>query len=208
MSNSRATILPIDTALPVQEMTSICCNAWEQGLLSGFNGNASLRLNSEPECCCITRSGAAKGLLTAKDCCIVALANGQVLYGGPPSTETAMHLAVYRACPNCQAILHTHPRHLLALSLHLADRMEDFLRLPLFEAEVWRAKLGFTTALPPGSEALAQAVASAAAEKNAVWMTGHGLCATGKSLAEALCITEELEHLAHIQLLQLTRSHY
>ena len=34
-------------------------------------------------------------------------------------------------------------------------------------------------------------------------MAGHGLCSTGATLAEALCLTEELEHLAAIQLLSL-----
>ena len=108
---------------------------------------------------------------------------------------------IYRSRPDCNAILHTHPRRLLALSLRLAGRHEDFLRLPLFEADVWRAKLGFAPALPPGTTDLAEAVAEAAQGKDAVWMAGHGLCCLGRSLGDALCLAEELEHLAALQIL-------
>lgn len=186
----------------VEEFRSVCRDAWKQGLLSGCNGNASRRLGgSAPELACVTRSGAAKGRLTAADCCLMDISSGATVSGGPASTESGMHLAIYRARPDCNAILHTHPRRLLALSLRLAGRQEDFLRLPLFEAEVWRAKLGFAPALPPGTNELAEAVALATSDKDAVWMAGHGLCCLGRTLAEALCLAEELEHLAALQIL-------
>ena len=152
---------------------------------------------------CITRSGAAKGRLTAADCCLMDAGTGGVLLGGPPSSESAMHLAVYAARPRCRAIVHVHPRHLLALSLRCPP--EAMLRLPLFEADVWRARLGFAPALPPGGAELAQAVGRAAAERPAVWMAGHGLCCAGEDLTGALALAEELEHLAAMQLLTLDK---
>lgn len=235
------TILPfvVEELMPrvVENMRSVCRDAWEQGLLSGCNGNASCRLPAPYDTIvCLTRSGAAKGRLAPQDCCLVDLHSATTLYGGPASTESGMHLAIYRANPHCKAILHTHPRRLLALSLRLESgqpcslsggqnggqsddqegglpdvqkngqpgSLEDFLRLPLFEADVWRARLGFAPALPPGTTELADAVAKASLEHPAVWMAGHGLCGTGESLAEALCLTEELEHLAAIQLLSMS----
>ncbi len=191
----------------VEEIRDVCRDAWTQGLLSGCNGNASRRLPAPHEgIACLTCTGAAKGRLAPQNCCLVEIANAAPLYGGPASTESGMHLAIYRAKPQCGAILHTHPRRLLALSLRLEkedDGLEDFLRLPLFEADVWRARLGFAPALPPGTAELADAVARASLDHPAVWMAGHGLCSTGATLAEALCLTEELEHLAAIQLLSM-----
>ncbi|MBB5144087.1 class II aldolase/adducin family protein [Desulfovibrio intestinalis] len=219
------TILPFvaEELMPrvAEDMRSVCRDAWEQGLLSGCNGNASCRLPAPYDTIvCLTRSGAAKGRLAPQDCCLVDLHSATPLYGGPASTESGMHLAIYRAKPHCKAILHTHPRRLLALSLRLESGqsgdqkgglpdglpnvLKDFLRLPLFEADVWRARLGFAPALPPGTTELADAVAKASLEHPAVWMSGHGLCGTGESLAEALCLTEELEHLAAIQLLSMS----
>ena len=191
----------------VEEIRDVCRDAWTQGLLSGCNGNASRRLPAPHEgIACLTCTGAAKGRLAPQNCCLVEIASAAPLYGGPASTESGMHLAIYRAKPQCGAILHTHPRRLLALSLRLEKEdsgLEDFLRLPLFEADVWRARLGFAPALPPGTKELADAVARASLDHPAVWMAGHGLCSTGATLAEALCLTEELEHLAAIQLLSL-----
>ena len=191
----------------VEEIRDVCRDAWTQGLLSGCNGNASRRLPAPHESiACLTCTGAAKGRLALQNCCLVEVESAAPLYGGPASTESGMHLAIYRAKPQCGAILHTHPRRLLALSLRLEkeeEGLEEFLRLPLFEANVWRARLGFAPALPPGTKELADAVASASLDHPAVWMAGHGLCSTGATLAEALCLTEELEHLAAIQLLSL-----
>ena len=191
----------------VEEMRGVCRDAWTQGLLSGCNGNASRRLPAPHEgIACLTCTGAAKGRLAPQNCCLVEIAGAAPLHGGPASTESGMHLAIYRAKPQCGAILHTHPRRLLALSLRLEkeeEGLEEFLRLPLFEADVWRARLGFAPALPPGTKELADAVARASLDHPAVWMAGHGLCSTGATLAEALCLTEELEHLAAIQLLSM-----
>ncbi len=191
----------------VEEMRDICRDAWTQGLLSGCNGNASRRLPAPHESiACLTCTGAAKGRLAPQNCCLVEIESAAPLHGGPASTESGMHLAIYNAKPQCEAILHTHPRRLLALSLRLEKEgqgMEEFLRLPLFEANVWRARLGFAPALPPGTTELADAVARASLDHPAVWMAGHGLCSTGATLAEALCLTEELEHLAAIQLLSM-----
>ena len=191
----------------VEEIRDVCRDAWTQGLLSGCNGNASRRLPAPHEgIACLTCTGAAKGRLAPQNCCLVEIASAAPLYGGPASTESGMHLAIYNAKPQCGAILHTHPRRLLALSLRLEKEgqgLEEFLRLPLFEADVWRARLGFAPALPPGTKELADAVARASLDHPAVWMAGHGLCSTGATLAEALCLTEELEHLAAIQLLSM-----
>ena len=193
---------PCVPASMAENFRAVCRDAWKQGLLSGCNGNASQRLgDTTPNLICITRSGASKGRLTAADCCLMDVNTGAAVLGGPASTESGMHLAIYRARPDCSAILHTHPRRLLALSLRLAGRHEDFLRLPLFEADVWRAKLGFAPALPPGTAELAEAVAQAASGKDAVWMAGHGLCCLGRTLGDALCLAEELEHLAALQIL-------
>ena len=207
MSNQQQTAPCGDGQLAVpaqmaENFRAVCRDAWKQGLLSGCNGNASQRVgNHAPNLVCITRSGASKGRLTTADCCLMDVNTGAAVLGGPASTESGMHLAIYRTRPDCTAILHTHPRRLLALSLRLAGRHDDFLRLPLFEADVWRAKLGFAPALPPGTTDLAEAVAEAAKGKDAVWMAGHGLCCLGHSLSDALCLAEELEHLAALQIL-------
>lgn len=204
-----------------EELRRVCRDAWRGGLLSGCNGNASLRLESASGAeatglLCMTRTGAAKGRLTPADICLLDAASGRCLANGPASSEAAVHLALYASRPECRAVLHSHPRHLLALSLAGRARgaTEGFLlRMPLYEADTWRARLAFAPALPPGTRELADAVAAAAATLppapaggaagGAVWLERHGLCCFAPSLSLALTMSEELEHLAAIQLLAL-----
>ncbi|WP_301188141.1 class II aldolase/adducin family protein, partial [uncultured Desulfovibrio sp.] len=154
-----------------EELRRVCRDAWRGGLLSGCNGNASLRLESAAgaetdSLLCMTRTGAAKGRLTPADVCLLDARSGHCLANGPASSEAAVHLALYASRPECRAVLHTHPRHLLALSLagRAQGTTEEFLlRMPLYEADAWRVRLAFAPALPPGTRELADAVAAAAA---------------------------------------------
>ena len=196
------TPLSSEAAASWQTLTQLCRDAWQVGLLRGFNGNASVRLPDDTML--ITRSGCAKGRLREGDACVQA-PDGALLHGGPASSEGRMHLAIYAALPQTRAVLHTHPPRLLALSLRLAAKegenwREAFLSLPLFEARMWRQRLAFAPALPPGTPELARAVAQAAQTAPAVWMEGHGLCCHGENPAFCLDLSEHLEHLAGIQL--------
>lgn len=194
---------PLFSMKPYLSIRQACRAAWQRGLLSGFNGNVSLRQGSAFH---ITCSGAAKGFLRPEDVALVSLqtpdhAPGQLLEGGRPSSEMPMHLAVYAAAPETCAIVHCHPRHLLALELKVG--LEDFLCLPLFEADMLRARLAVAPALPPGSQALAEAVGEAARHAEAVWMSRHGLTCRAQTLLAAVALAEELDHLAAVQLLAL-----
>ncbi|WP_051257833.1 class II aldolase/adducin family protein [Desulfovibrio cuneatus] len=188
-------------------LNDMCHVAWQRGMLAGFNGNASCLLevtgNAEETAqqVLITRSGAAKSHLGLEDVSAVALENGTLLHGKAASTEAGMHLAIYKACPTTRAVLHTHPPHLLALGLRLPP--EQRLTLPLFEADAFRAKLAFVPALPPGSAALAEAVAQASKTHPAVWLEGHGLVTHGPDATTLTPLAEELEQLAKVQLMTL-----
>ena len=119
----------------VRELAEVCREAWHGGMLAGCNGNASCRWQSpEGERIVITRSGAAKGRLTLRDLCVLDARSGATLYGGPSSSEGLMHLEVYAARPQCGAILHTHPRRLLALALKLEVALAAELPGQLFQA--------------------------------------------------------------------------
>ena len=76
------------------------------GLTIATWGNISLRSG---ESVFITPSGMDYAALLPEDITEVALADGRVLSGERrPSTETALHLAVYAARPEAGAIVHTH----------------------------------------------------------------------------------------------------
>ncbi len=186
------------------EMRELCHNAWQRNLLSGFNGNVSLRVG---EHIAITRSGAAKGYLQERDVCLLD-AIGQVVEMADEdvcaSSEGFMHVQIYAQRPDVQAVVHCHPRHLLALEMKLggAERTA-FLHMPVFEADLLRSRLGFVADFSPGTQALAEAVGMCSVRHDAIWMSCHGLTCVGKTGIEALALAEELDHLAALQLLAL-----
>ena len=180
-----------------------CCReAWEAGLMAGFNGNVSTRaaspMHEHSAVCLITRSGAAKARLDPADFALLALPDGKHIQGPQASTESAAHLGIYAACPDTAVIIHVHPPYLLALSLVLPP--EKRLVLPLPEADSYRNRIAWTPFFPPGSRELGQAVAEAAKMHPAVWMERHGLVVHGPNLACCLSLAEELEQLAKVQL--------
>lgn len=181
-----------------EQLRHSCHTAWERRLLSGFNGNVSLRYG---EHCLITCTGAAKGSLQYDDIALVHIESGQTVAGGKPSSELGMHLAIYRQQPKAEAIVHTHPPCLLALGLRLPA--EERLHMPVYEAELIRSRLGYAPAHAPGTEELATAVGAVAIHCEAIWMEQHGLACWGETPTKALALSEELEHLASVRLASL-----
>lgn len=195
------------------ELARVCTLAWQEGMFAALNGNASVRLPAPHDgCMAVTATGTAKGRLQPEDFCLAEWKTGAVLRGGRLSSECAVHQALYAALPDtCHAVLHTHPPKLMALSLVVGEA--DFLDMPLFECDMWRPHLAFVPRLAPGTKELGEAVGQAARElvarnpkaagNGALWLAGHGLCCFGTSLSTTLDLSEEMEHLADIQLLSL-----
>lgn len=173
--------------------------AWQRGLMAGLNGNISMR---QGDAMIVTVSGCAKGRLQPGDLARVHLDSGNVLGPGQPSTEAALHRAVYALQPKAQAVLHVHPPYLLALSL--ARTKGNLLHLPLYEADEWSRKMIRLAPLKPGCEELAKQVGRAAMAYPAMFMEQHGLVCWGRDLYEALALAEELESLARIVFLHVS----
>ncbi len=182
--------VPGDKALKIKEAAG---RAWQRGLLSGFNGNLSLKQGTQM---IITCSGTAKAFIQPGDLVCMDLETGEKLGRGRVSTEARMHLQIYRAQPAAGAVVHSHPPGLLTLDM----QGRRFMDLELFEAAQYRELLCTVPQAAPGSERLATLVGSAARDFQAVFMSRHGLTCWAGNLDEALALSEELETLAKIQL--------
>jgi ribulose-5-phosphate 4-epimerase/fuculose-1-phosphate aldolase/pimeloyl-ACP methyl ester carboxylesterase len=166
------------------------------GLIEGTSGNLSIRAG---ELVAITPSGVPYHQITPEGICLVRLADGTVDPGGQaggaaprprPSSETPMHLAVYRAT-GAAAIVHTHSPFVVALSCVLDV-------LPAVHYAM--ADLGGPVRVAPytrfGTRELADAAVAALAGRNAVILRNHGALACGTSLAQAYGRARTLEWLA------------
>jgi len=124
--------------------------------------------------------------------CLVRVADGSVTAGHRPSTETPMHLAVYRAT-GAGAIVHTHSPFVVALSSVLDE-------LPAVHYAM--ASLGGPVRVAPyarfGTGGLAESALTALADRTAVILANHGALAYGSTLAQAYERAGVLEWLARV----------
>mgnify|MGYP000595622512 CR=1 FL=1 len=163
------------------------------GLTTGSGGNISLRLPGE-EMMCISPSGIPYEEMRADDVTVCRF-DGSVVDGeGTPSSERAMHAAVYRARRDAQAIVHTHSPYATTFAcLREAIPATHYL-------------VGFAGTQVPvapyatyGSEELARhAVATMGQSYNAVLLANHGLLALSSTLDRAFAIAEEIELVARV----------
>lgn len=176
-----------------KQLVRICGLLYERELTFSAGGNMSVRLNEDE--ILITPSGKNKGLLTEDDPIVVDM-DGKPLTGwNKPSIETGMHLALYKANPETQAIIHCHPLNCVALTMKKRIRTDLTPEGVLLLGDV--PTVGYHT---PGSQALADVVASHSKSK-AILMERHGAVTQGKDLVDAYNRMEELEFQAKLQML-------
>ncbi len=165
----------------------------EKRLNSGTAGNISLR---EAHGMLITPTGILPARLTPGQMVEMEL-DGNWTGDVRPSSEWAMHAAIYKAFPQAGAVVHAHPDHCVALSC---------LRRPLPPFHYMIASFGGENVrcsdyAPFGSPELADAAIHALEGRNACLLANHGMIAFGPDLATALARTEKLEMLARQYLL-------
>ena len=151
-----------------------------RGLIAASEGNLSVRLPDGS--LLITPSGLRKDELTPADLVIVGLDGAAVPHPGGlrPSSDLALHRAVYEARPDVVAYAHAHIASAMALTL--AGEHPDPAELP--ETALFIPRLPVVPLMPLGSAAAAQALAAALAEPpeplpGAALMARHGAVAVG-----------------------------
>lgn len=165
--------------------------AYERGLLVSNDGNLSVRMADGT--LLITPSGLCKGRLDPEDLLIVDL-DGKVLRADParglkPTSETPMHLEVYRQRPDVRAAIHAHPVYATALSV--ADLPVPHDVLP--ELLETLGPVPTTDFGMPSSTEMADVIRPFLKDHQAVLIRQHGLIAYGRDLDEALIHLERVE---------------
>jgi len=163
----------------------------ERGFVVGTVGNASVRTRAG---LLITPSRRDYAAMRESDL-IEVDGRGRVLAGAHrPSRELWLHLAVYAARPDVDAIVHTHSPHATAWSF-----LGEPLAPPTEEMTYYEiGQVGVAPPAPAGSPELAAAVAGSLGDAGAVLLHGHGVVAVGIDVASAVTVAEAVEHQAHV----------
>lgn len=158
-------------------------------LTVGSSGNVSQRLGAE--LLAITPNRRYTEDLAPADI-VVATFEGDVVAGeGIPSSELMMHVGVYQARPDVQAVIHAHPRYVSAAAVigrSIPPILEDQMIYLGGQIEVAGHAMS-------GSDELAAAAVAALGDRHACLLANHGAMAVGRDLRAALYACEYLEKL-------------
>lgn len=177
----------------LQAICDACRRLHRRNLLAAADGNISLRLPDGK--IVMTPTGVNKYQLKPEGMAFLRL-DGTILSGGP-SSERAMHLAVYRRCPMARAVVHAHPPTAIAWTLahpELAELPSDALPEVILAA----GKIPVVPYARPGTEAMGTELEPFLPAHRLLLLSRHGALAWGETLEEAVNGMERVEHAALI----------
>ncbi|MDR0434242.1 MAG: class II aldolase/adducin family protein [Gracilibacteraceae bacterium] len=168
---------------------------YSRRLIAAYDGNISCRADGgDGAVIWITPAGVNKGFLTEETLVGLDKDGRATEGGGTPSSESALHLRVYRENPAARAIVHAHPPAATALAC-----MGRSLELPVLpEVLLTLGPVPLAPYAPPGSPGAAESAAPYARTHNGVLLANHGAVTWADEPWKAYYYMEKLEHFADI----------
>lgn len=167
---------------------------WLRNLIGATEGNFTCRLSPRQLLC--TPSGASKGHLRPDDLLIID-PNGKLVRGnGEPSSEIKLHLGIYKARPDCHAVVHAHPPIATAFTVAGEDIPDDVLPESAYV-------LGSVVTVPfafPGTDEVPMRLEPFLEDHKTFLLSHHGAAALGRDLWDACYRMETLERVAAVLL--------
>ncbi|MGM0601183.1 MAG: class II aldolase/adducin family protein [Candidatus Rifleibacteriota bacterium] len=167
---------------------------YAQGMNNTHSGNLSIRNNRMMT---ITRSGSMLHRLEFNDL-IETVINGEDSESAKASREIPVHRSIYNNTP-AQAIAHSHPPHIIALSM-----LTNQIRPIDAEGSYFFSRGIKVTSVdnPIASEEVGAKILTELDRYPLAVVKGHGVFSIGENLEECLHWTSSLEHSAKIILLK------
>ena len=157
---------------------------WDKDLVAGFNGNLSVRVSDEH--ILMTASGACLGRLSVEDIVLVAI-DGRVIEGGVPTSESVLHMDIYKNFPAVKAVVHTHTPCITAFFLNNKVFRPKTLEAEYVLGQVWgvdQSGVNVTDTAP---------VVEGLRKSSVVALRRHGVVAVGDSLFKGFALIQVLE---------------
>ncbi len=178
-------------------LTEATREMYRRGLVGAYSGNTSLRLTGSGNdgLLLVTPTHHPYYRLQPDELVVVNLEGEPVSPAPmPPSSETRLHLEIYRQRADVQAVAHTHSIYASVAAVigrdipPLIDEM-----LMTIGGPIKVSKYAF-----PGTQELAEQAYAALGDRNAALLRNHGTVGVGPDIWEALEVCDLVERLAQI----------
>ena len=161
------------------------------GLTQGTSGNVSARYG---EGFLITPSALPYDAMEPGDLVQLDMSGRPLRGGRPPSTEWRIHLDIYAARPELNAVVHAHP----PFATTIACLRRDLPAVHYMIAVAGGADVRCAEYATFGTAELSANVLAAMAGRSACLLANHGLVAAGPDMAAAMRVAEEIELVAQL----------
>lgn len=186
----------VSAATQAQDIIEVGRRLWQRGLISGTDGNLSVRLRGDR--ILATVSGVPKGDLKREHLVEMSL-DGSVISRSryKPSSEIKMHLVAYQLRPDVGAVCHAHPPHATAF----ATAGLGLTQCVIPELIVVLGSVPLAPYATPSTGEVPDSIRDHITRTDAILLENHGALTVGKSIMEAYLRMESIDHAAHILLL-------
>lgn len=175
-----------------EEICQVCRLLYDRGYVVSNDGNVSVRV--APDRILITPSGVGKGRMTPEMLVLCDL-QGNVLDGDRyPSSESKMHLMVYRERDDVMSVVHAHPPISTAFAICRRPLKERYLA----EMVVGLGEVPVTEFAMLSTDEVPESVRPFVHSHNAVLLANHGALTWGPSLLAAFDRLETVEQTAKV----------
>jgi L-fuculose-phosphate aldolase len=182
-----------------QKLALACRMLAAEGHDSGLAGQLSARAE-KPGAYWMLRFGLGLDEATADNLLLVDDDLNVIAGDGMPNPSNRFHLWIYRAKPRVNAIMHTHPPHVSALSMIGVPLAAAHMDTTLFYEDC--AWLPHWPGTPIGDEE-GRIISEAIGDKRAILLAHHGQLCAGATIEEAAVMSLFIERAARLQLLAM-----
>jgi L-fuculose-phosphate aldolase len=180
-----------------QQLCDIGRRIWLKGFCAGNEGNHSFRIGPNRFLC--TPTGISKGNLSPEDICVVD-GDGKQLAGRLKRTsEFLLHATIYKARPDVNAVIHSHPPHATAFAIAGVE-------IPTCihpEAEVFLGPVKTAKYVTPGDTRLGESILPFVKDSNTIVLGNHGVVCFDSDLEQCYYKLEIID--AYTRILLLTK---
>lgn len=166
----------------------------ESGLTKGTSGNISI-FDRKNGYIAISPSGMNYEEIIPEDVVVIDLDKNIIEGNRKPSSESDLHIAIYKSKPEANSVVHTHSMFCTVLStLNMPIKSVHYVI-----ADCGSAEVPVTPYRIYGSEDLAISVVNTIGKSNACLLANHGMVACGDNLKSAFGLASTCEWVAEIQ---------
>jgi len=178
-----------------QQLCDIGRRIWIKGFCAGNEGNHSFRMGPNRFIC--TPTGISKGNLLPDDLCVVDADGKQISGKRKRTSEFLLHATIYKARPDVNAVIHSHPPHATAFAVAGVE-------IPTCihpEAEVFLGPVKTARYVTPGDTRLGESILPYVKDSNTIVMGNHGVVCFDVDLEQCYYKLEIIDAYTRILLL-------